>query len=580
MILSKDGRIILGIFLGTILVLVQGLNFHGVEFRDDEVFYFKSTQEMIASGNIFSPTFLGENRFQKPILFYWMILASFKTFGVSWFAARLASVLCAALTVVLTWCLARDLFNRTTATLSAFLLLTSSLFFRHAKGAVPDMVMNFFIVLAVYSAFKFIQNPMQRKYSWGFFVACGLGFMVKGFAAVVVPFLAVIIYAYLIRRSDILRKINFSAGLLILAVIILPWFLYMINRHGAVYTNYMLVEETKNRLISPVPVNFFIKFSTTLINNSCFYVRNLIIFFAPWSVLLIGAIPLAVLNMTQNEENKKSWGLPAVWFFVVFAFFTCTYITINHYLLILSTPFAILVSAYLLDLNSRSAVTQWLVKGFLIFLMGATLLGLIFLQVFLVSAPGIWVLFYISAFAVYCWLIRRDRSPVIAPLLVAIAITGIFSVQTVFMRKAGLNSHSVWERMAKIIQDDCRGNCAIAIGSRDIHEKEVQVYFDQKLEKIGSDYDALTDTLTKQFVYREEPQRYSIITLQDYTMYPELYDKIGFKRIAEDFVTRKRFFLDQRFFYAMVTLNRPTVLDYLKEKVILLRRDVNDDHSP
>src|SRR5436190_22672243 len=71
MILSRDWKIILGLFLFTILVLIQGLNLHGVEYRDDEVFYYKSTQEMMHSGDILSPKYLGENRWQKPILFYW-----------------------------------------------------------------------------------------------------------------------------------------------------------------------------------------------------------------------------------------------------------------------------------------------------------------------------------------------------------------------------------------------------------------------------------------------------------------------------------------------------------------------------
>ena len=131
---------------------------HGLEYRDDEIFYFKSTQEMLQNGNILSPTYFGEDRFQKPILYYWMVLLSYKIFGVNWFGARLVAVIFAGLTVCLTWLIGRALFNRRVAALSAVILMTIPLFFRHAKNAVPDMVLNFFIVGAIYCAIRFVQS--------------------------------------------------------------------------------------------------------------------------------------------------------------------------------------------------------------------------------------------------------------------------------------------------------------------------------------------------------------------------------------------------------------------------------------
>ena len=576
MTLSRDWKIIVGIFLVSIFILIQGLDFHGVEFRDDEVFYYKSVQEMLSSGNVLSPTFLGSNRFQKPILFYWLILGSFKIFGVSWFAARLVSVVFAALTIILTWLLARDLFNRTTATLSAGILLTSPLFFRHAKGAVPDMPMNFFIVLALYAVFKFIQDPARKLYPFIFFTACGLGFMVKGFAAIVVPFLTLIVYALLIRRQEILRKINFPAGMAILGAIILPWFLYMLQVHGDLYARYMLINETQNRFISQANTNVFVKILTAIFHNLFFYGQVLMIYFAPWSAFLIGAIPLTVVKFMESKEHKKTWGFLAVWFWVVFIFFTCLFININHYLLVLSTPLAILTSAFLMDLGSRSITAQKIIKGFMVFLMIGAGISMIFLHVFLADGHVMWILFYIFVFLIYCRLVREDRSPVLAPLMLAVLLAGIFAVQTKFMMQTGLSTHSAWQRMADLIEDDCRDNCAVAVGSHDLHEKELQVYFDRKVEKLGTNYHAVTEILTKQFLDREDPQSYCFITVPEYTRYMGLYDQGGFRIMAKDSIARKRFYLDKEFFPALATLNRPKVLSYLKETVILLQRDLHE----
>jgi len=145
----------------SIFIYTRSLSMHGLEYRDDEIFYYKSTQEMIHSGNVLSPTYFGEDRFQKPIFFYWLIILSYKIFGINWFGARFVSVLFAGLSVCLTWLISKNLFNRRVATLSAVILMTIPLFFRHAKNAVPDMALNFFIGAALFYAVRFIQISFE-----------------------------------------------------------------------------------------------------------------------------------------------------------------------------------------------------------------------------------------------------------------------------------------------------------------------------------------------------------------------------------------------------------------------------------
>ena len=155
----KDVLIALTLFCISLFVFTCALEIHGIEYRDDEIFYFKSTQEMVLNHAFLSPTYFGENRFQKPILFYWLILFSYKLFGINWFAARLVGSLFGSLTIVLTWLIAREFFDRKLSILSCFILMTVPLFFRHAKNAVPDMPFDFFIVLALYWMLKFISTP-------------------------------------------------------------------------------------------------------------------------------------------------------------------------------------------------------------------------------------------------------------------------------------------------------------------------------------------------------------------------------------------------------------------------------------
>src|SRR5262245_23956150 len=121
----SDRSRLLGLIFIFLCLLAQSSNLHltGFEHRcNDEYLYIKSTHEMLEKRDFLSPTFFGENRFEKPILFYWLILLSYKIFGVTWTAARAVSVFFAFLSVLFTWLISREFFSGRVSFLSGILL--------------------------------------------------------------------------------------------------------------------------------------------------------------------------------------------------------------------------------------------------------------------------------------------------------------------------------------------------------------------------------------------------------------------------------------------------------------------------
>src|ERR671912_2086363 len=80
-------RITLPLLLLAALTFFTGLG-RGAITDSDEAFYAESAREMVASGDWLTPYYNYEPRFQKPILFYWLVSTSYTVAGVGEAAAR------------------------------------------------------------------------------------------------------------------------------------------------------------------------------------------------------------------------------------------------------------------------------------------------------------------------------------------------------------------------------------------------------------------------------------------------------------------------------------------------------------
>ncbi|HBR15796.1 MAG TPA: hypothetical protein DD723_09720 [Candidatus Omnitrophica bacterium] len=584
---KRDFWIVLFLTAVSLFIFSRSLNVHGLEYRDDEIFYFESTREMLREHNFLSPTYFGENRFQKPVLYYWLILLSYQIFGVNWFAARFVAVVFASGTVCLTYLMARGFFEQRTALLSAVILMTIPLFFRHAKNAVPDMVLNFFIVLALYAAVRFTglktgePSPgasfSSQRFSLLFFVACGLGFMVKGFAALIIPGMTFILYAFLIRNPGLLCGMKFGRGLLILAGIIGPWFVWMILTYGKPYLDYMLVSETKTRLLGEPTGGFFLlERLKELGDHAAFYLRVLLSYFAPWGLFVF---PAGLLAFWQKRREDRTGGRSLlwllIWFFVVFFFFSFMDFKINHYMLVLSTPLAILTGYFFVETvplpGGMNKILVFLRRDFITFIFCFGNLAFGFLLVFLAGGNPWWLLVIGVACVGVVRYIYLASDPLRAPMALGIFIL-VGLTQTSLMGKAGLTAHATLQKFAQTVHALKTEDSIIGVGSHDIHEKEWQVYFDVQIEKAGMSFEEGTRSNLNR-LFSTEKTVFCLMTERDFDYYLKDMKDIPLRIVQEEYIFRKRMSIDKGFWWALMRVDRPRVREYLMEKLILVKKE-------
>jgi len=356
-------------------------------YQSDETYYLSSSLNMVKTGNWITPVFEGqEERFQKPILFYWLVALSFKIFGVNIFSGRLPSVIFATSGILLIYYFSLMLFgNYKGALFSSLALLSSSLYFLNARAARTDIVFTFFIILSMlFFARGFFEEKNRRSYFIFSFIAMGLATMTKGPAGFLIPFISIVVFLSIFPKNRLaLRDIFTPWPFIFFLLVVVPWPLAMYLLHGDRFINTFFFAELFNR-VGRSSINLF--------SNTGYYLGIMVRHFFPWSIFLV----IGILSTKRKENNRNEILFLFLWLAVTFGMFTF-FVSSRHsrYLLPLSPGLALLSGEYLVRIEKQGAFQNRIFK-----LMVLSILSLFIVLAFVM----LFLTFTIYSFG-YCGLI-------------------------------------------------------------------------------------------------------------------------------------------------------------------------------
>ena len=297
----------------------------------DEGRYVGVAWEMLKHGEWSVPRLDGLPFFHKPPLFYWITAASLKVFGVNEWAARMSSVLSAALIVGLAFWFLRKYAGQRLAALVALILATQPFLFGGGQYANLDMTVAAMItatvVLAADAVFRIEAGRPYRGILILAYAAAGLGFLAKGLIGIVLPG-AIIVFWLLGRwRIDTLRRMFHVPAIAVFLLVSLPWMIAMQWRYSGFFDYYIVYQHFKRFLESGFnnPYPFW------------FYVPVLLALSLPWSIQVWRAARPAYW---RNPERAALRGLMLSWLLVVLIFFSIPSSKLVGYILPLLAPFA------------------------------------------------------------------------------------------------------------------------------------------------------------------------------------------------------------------------------------------------
>ena len=357
------------LILAFVVFYLLPLMSHGL-WIPDETRYAQISQEMLHSGNWIAPHYMGLRYFEKPIAGYWMIAIGQAVFGDNLFGVRIASALSTGLSVWLAWLIAGRLWDDPRKRFaSALLYMSFGLVAGQAGYANLDPQFTFWVnlsLVAVWFAFD-SKTRRGRLCSWAVLgVACGMGFMTKGFLAWLLPVLIAVPYALWQRRiKEVL--IYGPLAILVAVAICVPWALAIHHQEPDFWQFFFWNEHIR-------------RFSAADAQHTqpwWFYLPILLAASLPWAAL----VPAALLD-AWKQKRQPAIGFLLLWMLLPLAIFSLSKGKLPTYIMPCLLPLALLMGHALVTWLAQARSRTLRINGVLNTLLAvAGLAGLIYLQI-------------------------------------------------------------------------------------------------------------------------------------------------------------------------------------------------------
>lgn len=383
--------------------------------------YALTAKEMVLSNDWLSPQIYGHYWYDKPIMFYWLTAIAFKIFGFTEFAARLFPALFGLAGLGLVCYGGYRLYDEKTGFFSGVLLLSSVEFFLISKSIITDAVLFCFFSASL--LFFYLGYKENKAVFWYLmYASAGLAVLTKGPIGILLPGLIITLFLLWQRDWRVLKRCKLFSGVLLCAVIAVPWYAAMYSLHGSDFINtFFGVHNFLRATVSEHPRD----------NVWYYYLLVNILALFPWSAL----VPMCLWRRYRQQrpltEQEK---FLLLWAAVVFGFFQCMatkYITYTYPLLF---PMSIFLAQELAKEHK-----PFLTRGYMLFVgvVLASLVGAAFWaeNTGLINGESLFVLplGLIGGILLYIFLqSRRWHVPALAGLSICFYLSLIYSVAVPF----------------------------------------------------------------------------------------------------------------------------------------------------
>ena len=327
--LDRRGNIATRPALAVLGLILFALWFGALETRGlfwpDEGRYAEIAREMLASGDYVTPRLNGLKYFEKPPLQYWFSALAFRIFGLDEWTARLWPATTGFVLIVITVYLWWRWRGPDTGLIVGSVLTSAWGVLLGAQILTLDIGLAFFhslALLAFIGAHRPLATPRAKAWAMTIVWAAMAGAVLsKGLVGIVLPGLALVVYAAVERDLSILRSVFTLRGIVVFLALTLPWFV-LVQRANPEFFDLFFVQEHFRRYLEP---------GHNRPGQWWYFLAIGAAFLLPWT----GSVPGALKDAWQapRQGTLRAERLLVIWAVVVLVFFSLSRSKLPFYIL-------------------------------------------------------------------------------------------------------------------------------------------------------------------------------------------------------------------------------------------------------
>ena len=293
-----------------LLVLALVVNFAGIDqrfFTDDPGLYASISKNLLYHKSFFDLYTYDQNWLDKPHFPFWMVLFSFKLFGVSEWAYRLPAFIFFLISLRYTFLFSKKYYNEQVAWLATIILATSQHVIMLNTDVRAEPYLMALVIGSIYHISRLEEYYSRRDLVFGaLLTACAI--MTKGIFVIVAIYGALLGQLVFTRNAKSLLQWRWLFLGLLSLIFTLPEFyaLYtqfdqhpeitVFNRHGVSGIKWFLWDSQFGRFVNKGPI------SQKKSGDIIFYLHTLLWAFAPWCLVFYYAVFKSVKRIIQKRR--------------------------------------------------------------------------------------------------------------------------------------------------------------------------------------------------------------------------------------------------------------------------------------